>query len=66
MQSDRLWTITVVAALSSLLILAYFTLSPMLSKDSTAQRIEGGIGESIAKFDSIREEQSDSSVLPGT
>lgn len=66
MQSDRLWTITVVAALSSLLILAYFTLSPMLSKDSTAQRIEGGIGESIAKFDSIREEQSDLSVLPGT
>lgn len=67
MQSDRLWTITVVAALSSLLILAYFTLSPMLSKDSTAQRIEGGIGESIAKFDSIREEQSDSSeLLPGT
>jgi hypothetical protein len=65
-QSDRLWTITVVAALSSLLILAYFTLSPMLSKDSTAQKIEGGIGESIAKFDSIREDQSDSSVLPGT
>jgi len=63
MQSDRLWTITVVAALSSLLILAYFTLSPMLSKDSTAQKIEGGLGESIAKFDSIREEQSSPSLL---
>lgn len=63
-QSDRLWTITVVAALSSLLILAYFLLSPMLSKESTAQKIESGLGQSIAKFDSIREDQPTSSELP--
>ncbi len=62
-QNDRLWTITVVAALSSLLILAYFLLSPMLSKESTAQKIESGLGQSIAKFDSIREDQSTSSEL---
>jgi hypothetical protein len=59
MESDKLWTLTVVAALSSLLILAYFLLSPMLSKESTAQRIEGGLGESIAKFDVIREQPND-------
>jgi hypothetical protein len=59
MHGDRLWTITVVAALSSLLILAYFLLSPMLSKESTAQKIEGGLGESIAKFDAIREQPND-------
>ncbi len=56
MHGDRLWTITVVAALSSLLILAYFLLSPMLNKESTAQKIEEGLGESIAKFDTIREQ----------
>lgn len=63
MQNDKLWTITVVAALSSLLILAYFTLSPMLDEKSTAQRIESGLGKSIAKFESIRGEQNDDSVL---
>jgi len=66
MQSDRLWTITIVAALSSLLILAYFTLYPMISKESTAQKIESGLGESIAKFDSIREEPFESETSPGT
>lgn len=49
-----MWTITVVAALSSLVILAFFLLSPMLSEESTAQRIEHGLGDTIAKFDSIR------------
>lgn len=54
MSNDKLWVLTVVAALSSLLILAFFLLSPMLSKESTAQRIEHGLGDTIAKFDSIR------------
>lgn len=54
MSSESLWTITVVAALSSLVILAFFLLSPMLSNESTAQRIEHGLGDTIAKFDSIR------------
>ncbi|MBM3904555.1 MAG: hypothetical protein FJ357_05440 [Thaumarchaeota archaeon] len=66
MHGDKLWTITVVAALSSLLILAYFLLSPMLSKESTAQKIESGLGESIAKFDSIREESESSELSPAT
>jgi hypothetical protein len=68
MQSDKLWTLTVVAALSSLLILAYFLLSPMLSKESTAQKIEGGLGESIAKFDEIREQSNNTPLeqLPDT
>jgi hypothetical protein len=68
MQSDKLWTITVIAALSSLLILAYFLLSPMLSKESTAQKIESGLGESIAKFESIRQEQNETLLesSPGT
>jgi Na+/H+ antiporter NhaC len=52
--SEKMWTITVVAALSSLVILAFFLLSPMLSEESTAQRIEHGLGDTIAKFDSIR------------
>lgn len=67
MHGDKLWTLTVVAALSSLLILTYFLLSPMLSKESTAQQIEGGLGESIAKFDTIREQPNDTlEELPGT
>lgn len=52
--SENLWTVTVVAALSSLVILAFFLLSPMLNEESTAQRIEHGLGNTIAKFDSIR------------
>lgn len=60
MSNDKLWTLTVVAALSSLLILAYFLLSPMLSEKSTTQQIEGGLGTTIAKFDSIRNEDDKS------
>jgi hypothetical protein len=54
MSSEKLWTVTVVVALSSLVILAFFLLSPMLSNESTAQRIEHGLGDTITKFDSIR------------
>ena len=62
MSNDKLWTLTVVAALSSLLILTYFLLSPMLNEESTTQRIEGGLGTTIAKFDSIRNEEINKSL----
>lgn len=62
MSNDKLWTLTVVAALSSLLILTYFLLSPMLNEESTAHQIEGGLGTTIAKFDSIRNEEINKSL----
>lgn len=61
MSNDKLWVLTVVTALSSLLILAFFLLSPMLSEESTAQRIDHGLGTTIAKFDSIRDDGNNSS-----
>lgn len=60
---------TVVAALSSLLILAYFTISPMLSSESTAGRVETGLGGAIDKFESMKNEQrfgSNLTVKPNT
>ena len=63
MSGDKLWALTVVAALSSLLILAYFTLYPMISKESTAQRMETGLASAIDKFDSIKNEQNDESTF---
>ena len=58
MSNDKLWVLTMVAALSSLLILAYFTMYPMLSDESTPQQIESGLGQSIAKFDAIKNKDS--------
>lgn len=58
MSNDKLWVLTVVAALSSLLILAYFTLSPMISKEGTAQRVNTGLQNAVSKFDSIRDGQN--------
>lgn len=63
MSNDKLWVLTVVAALSSLLILAYFTLSPMVSKEGTAQRVETGLHDAISKFDSMKNGQ-DSVLVP--
>ena len=59
MSNDKLWILTVTAALSSLLILAYFTMYPMVSKDGTAQRVETGLEGAIDKFNEIKHDENE-------
>lgn len=54
--SEKLWHLTVVAALSSLLILAYFTLMPILDKQGTVEQTQEGLDKAVRKFDELREE----------
>ncbi|WP_268542656.1 hypothetical protein [Candidatus Nitrosotenuis cloacae] len=53
--SDNLWLLTVVAALSSLLILAFFTLSPILDDSGTVERTRTGIDKAVQRFDELKE-----------
>lgn len=67
MPNEKMWILTVVAALSSLIILAYFLLAPMLSKESTAQKIDTNLETSVKKFDSIKAElRGENKSAPGT
>jgi hypothetical protein len=65
MKDDKLWIITVIAALSCLLILSYFVLAPMSNKQSTINQVDTGLSNAADKFDTIREElKSDTSSEP--
>jgi hypothetical protein len=53
---DKLWIATAVAALSTLLILAYAVLAPMSNEESTIEQVEDGLNAAANKFDAIRKD----------
>ena len=63
MFSDRLWFVAVVVALSSLLILTFFMLYPITSKDGTVEQTKVGLDKAINKFETVREEARHDSIL---
>ncbi len=63
LSSDRLWIVTVVIALSSLLILTFFVMFPITSKEGTVEQTKVGIDKAINKFETIREEAKRDSIL---
>ena len=63
MSSDKLWTVAVVIALSSLLILTYYVLFPITSKEGTVEQTKVGLDKAINKFETIREESKRDSIL---
>jgi hypothetical protein len=50
-------------ALSSLLILTFFMLYPITSKDGTVEQTKVGLDKAINKFETIREEAKRDSIL---
>ncbi|MBI5147410.1 MAG: hypothetical protein HZA84_09410 [Thaumarchaeota archaeon] len=70
MNTDRLWTITITIALSSLFVFAYFVLFPIMSKESTVEQTKTGLDEAINKIETLHEESkqgflsTDSSLKP--
>ena len=63
MSNDTLWTVTVAIALSSLLILAYFVLSPIMGKEGTVEQTKTGLDKAINKIETLREESKSKSLL---
>lgn len=63
MFSDRLWLTAVTVALSSLLILTFFMLFPITSKEGTVEQTRVGLDKAINKFETIREEAKRDSIL---
>jgi len=61
--SDNLWTIAVVIALSSLLVLTYSMLFPVTSNEGTVEQTKVGLDKAINKFETIREESKHDSIL---
>jgi hypothetical protein len=54
----------VIAALSSLLILAYFTITPILDKQGTVEQTQAGLDKAVKKFDELRAEHIGSKETP--
>ena len=63
MFSDKLWFATVVIALSSLLVLTFFMLFPITSKEGTVEQTKVGLDKAINKFETIREASKHDSIL---
>lgn len=62
LSGDKLWTVTVVIALSSLLILAYFVLSSIMGKEGTVEQTKTGLDTAINKIETLREESKSKSI----
>lgn len=62
LSNDTLWTVTVVIALSSLLILAYFILTPITGKESTVEQTKTGLDKAIRNIETLREESKSKSL----
>ncbi|HSA97454.1 MAG TPA: hypothetical protein VLF17_00045 [Candidatus Nitrosotenuis sp.] len=63
MSSDKLWTVAVTIALSTLLILTYSMLFPVTSNEGTVEQTKIGLDKAINKFEKIREESKHDSIL---
>jgi hypothetical protein len=69
LSTDRLWTVTVAAALSSLVVLAFFVLSPIVDEEGTVEQTRTKLDTAIGKIETLREEAdkpipTDSSLNP--
>lgn len=69
MSTDRLWTVTVATALSSLVVLAFFVLSPIVDEEGTVEQTRTKLDTAIGKIETLREEAdkpipTDSSLNP--
>lgn len=68
MSTDRLWTITVATALSSLVVLAFFVLSPIVDDEGTVEQTRTKLDTAIGKIETLREADkpipADSSLNP--
>ncbi len=69
MSTDRLWTVTVAVALSSLVVLAFFVLSPIMDEEGTVEQTRTKLDTAIGKIETLREEankpvSTDSSLNP--
>lgn len=68
MSTDRLWTITVATALSSLVVLAFFVLSPIIDDEGTVEQTRTKLDTAIGKIETLREADkpilTDSSLNP--
>jgi hypothetical protein len=53
---NKLWTLTVVAALSTLLILIYFVMAQLMDKDGTIEQTHEGLSRAIDTFDALKDE----------
>lgn len=53
---NKLWTLTVIAALSTLLILIYFVMAPLLDKNGTIEQTNEGLSRAIDNFDALKDE----------
>ncbi|MEM3065053.1 MAG: hypothetical protein QW177_06755 [Candidatus Nitrosotenuis sp.] len=56
MAGGKLWTLTIVAALSTLLILIYFVMAPLVDKKGTIEQTNEGLGRAIDNFDALKDE----------
>jgi len=69
LSTDRLWTVTVAVALSSLVVLAFFVLSPIMDEEGTVEQTRTKLDTAIGKIETLREEadkpvSTDSSLNP--
>jgi hypothetical protein len=62
LSSDNLWTIAVVVALSSLLILTFFMLSPLTSKTGTVEQTKSGLDKAVNVFETFRKESKQETI----
>jgi|GEM_PF-6089390 len=56
--SDNLWVLTVVAALSSLAILGYFVLMPIMDNEGTMEDTKEHLDRAASKFDELRQSET--------
>jgi uncharacterized protein YoxC len=59
---DKMWTVTVIIALSSLVVLSIFVLSPITSKESTVEQTKTELDHAINKIEALREETKQGSM----
>ena len=57
---------TIVIAISALLVFAYFVLFPITSKESTVEQTKAGLDVAINKIETMREEIKHESAMPNS
>ncbi len=62
LKDNKLWTLTVVAGLSILAILAYLVMAPLSSESGTINQVETGLETAVNKFDAIRADPESDAV----
>jgi hypothetical protein len=60
LSNDILWAITVVIGFSTLLVLSYFILTPMVNDQSMLERTDAGLKKAVDKFKQLKERNQES------